>query len=78
MSSPEEKRVEVVVPARAVVACPLKRFELAPVKNCVGCAKFGGLDDKYPGAGQIPFARRFTVKCFGAPIARPVAMIAEN
>lgn len=76
LSDPKPRMAEVAIPHTAVVGCPLKGFDLVRVTSCTKCPKFGGMEDRFPGA-PVPFAKRFTVQCFGAPVTRPVQTIAE-
>lgn len=66
----------IEIPAQAVVACPLAGFALAPVSRCVDCKVFAGLEDRFPGSA-VEFAKRYTVKCLGEPVRRPMSMLAK-
>ena len=74
MSSPDEQQETIDVPAGAVVQCPLAGFELRQVEKCAECAKFGGLEDRFPGS-PAPFAKRYTLKCYGEPVRRVMLMM---
>jgi len=74
-SSRSDEQIEV--PAAAFVQCPLVGFELAPVASCTACEKFGGLEDRFPDS-RMSFAKRYTLKCYGEAVRRPMLMLATK
>lgn len=75
-SSPSDDTIDV--PETALVQCPLAGFDLRPVAACLDCPKFAGLEDRFPGMEKMAFAKRYTVKCYGEPVKRPMLSIAKG
>jgi len=67
----------IEIPDQALVACPLLGFALAPVSRCVDCKVFAGLEDRFPGS-EVPFERRYLLKCLGEPVRRQMLMLAAK
>lgn len=77
MNNASAKEELLEIPDKALVACPLVQFALQSVAECPDCKFFVGLEDRFPGS-QIEFAKRYTVKCLGEPVRRPVMMLAKD
>jgi hypothetical protein len=66
---------EIEIPPGAVVACPLKGFDLRAVTQCVACPHFTGLTDRFPG-GPHEFKVRYLVGCAARPTLREIKGLA--
>lgn len=73
-SSPDDA---IDVPDEAQVQCPLAGFDLTPVFACAGCPHFAGLEDRFPGS-DLPFGKRYVVRCKGEPVKRVPLMLAKK
>lgn len=66
---------EVQIPPTAVVACPLKGFNLARVERCPECQYFAGLADRFPGSTH-EFKVRYLLQCSARPTSREIKELA--
>ena len=69
---------EIDVPDTALVHCPKVEFDLVRAAACASCASFAGLADRFPGADNMPFGKRFLILCHQEPTKRNVMTLNEE
>jgi hypothetical protein len=58
--SADKKQIEV--PDNVFVECPLIEKKLRPVKRCLDCEHYDGLNERFPDE-KMAFRVRFQVRC---------------